>query len=61
MQVHPLMATALFDSSGLFQQDNIPCHAAKTAQEELAQSPGLQTPQISIQLNIHYILQNQSV
>ena len=32
-QVHPFMATVFPDGSGLFQQDNAPCHSAKIVQE----------------------------
>ncbi|MCI4375917.1 hypothetical protein PGIGA_G00114930 [Pangasianodon gigas] len=32
-QVHPFMATAFPNGSGLFQQDNAPCHTAKIVQE----------------------------
>ena len=32
-QVHPFMATVFPDGSGLFQQDNAPCHTAKIVQE----------------------------
>ncbi|KAJ8417445.1 hypothetical protein AAFF_G00286720 [Aldrovandia affinis] len=32
-QVHPFMATVFPDSSGLFQQDNAPCHTAKIVKE----------------------------
>ncbi len=31
--VHPFMATVIPDGSGLFQQDNVPCHTAKIVQE----------------------------
>ena len=32
-QVHPFMATVFPDGSGLFQQDNAPCHTTKIVQE----------------------------
>ena len=32
-QVHPFMVTVFPDGSGLFQQDNAPCHTAKNVQE----------------------------
>ncbi|KAJ8276573.1 hypothetical protein COCON_G00083250, partial [Conger conger] len=32
-QVHPFMATVFPDGSGLFQQDNAPCHTAHIVQE----------------------------
>ncbi|MCI4393629.1 hypothetical protein PGIGA_G00159810 [Pangasianodon gigas] len=32
-QVHPFMATVFPNDSGLFQQDNAPCHTAKIVQE----------------------------
>ena len=32
-QVHPFMATVFPDGTGLFQQDNVPCHTVKIVQE----------------------------
>ncbi|MCJ8744457.1 hypothetical protein PDJAM_G00118960 [Pangasius djambal] len=32
-QVHPFMAAVFTNGSGLFQQDNAPCHTAKNVQE----------------------------
>ena len=33
MYVHPFMAMVFPDGSGLFQQDNVPCHTAHSVQE----------------------------
>ena len=57
--VHPFMKTVFPDGSGLFQQDNAPCHKAKILQDGLRRTKtslmcrlGLQIPQISIQPSI---------
>ncbi len=54
-QVLPFMARIFPDGSGLFQQNNAPCHTAKIVQEWFEEHEcwlGLQTPQISVRSNI---------
>lgn len=58
--VHPFMATVFPDVSGLFQQDNMPCHTAQIVQKWFEEHDNefkvltcLPISQISIQLSIY--------